>query len=231
MNLPVPPVFLFEWDYNRYEVIDGQQRLSTIAEYYDNRFKLRGLEKWPGLNHKYYGDLPPKIQRGLDRRRISAVVILAENMSRDESRYDVRRMMFERLNTGGQNLLAHELRNCIYSGPFNDMLIRLASNPLFNDIWEIPRYEDNIRGGHINLALANNSLFKRMTDCEIVLRFFAFRKKNYPNWGAVKTMLDRCMREHMDTSENEIAQLEQDFISRLELCYQIFGDDVFRLPG
>jgi hypothetical protein len=50
MNIPIPPVFLLEWEYSRYEVMDGQQRLNTIVEFYENRFKLSGLEKWPELN-------------------------------------------------------------------------------------------------------------------------------------------------------------------------------------
>jgi hypothetical protein len=230
MNLPVPPVFLFEVDYSRYEVIDGQQRLSAIADYYENRFKLSGLEKWPGLNGKTYGDLPPVIQRGLDRRRISAVVLLAENISAEQRRLDIRRLMFERLNTGGQNLNAQELRNCLYSGPFNDLLLRLAAQPLFNDIWEIPRYEDNIRGDHISTALAANSLFKRMVDCEIVLRFFAFRKKSAIK-GSVRKILDQCMEQHLDASVDELVSLEADFTSRLELARELFGERTFRLPG
>lgn len=230
MNLPVPPVFLFEVDYSRYEVIDGQQRLSAIADFYENRFKLTGLEKWPGLNGRTYADLPPVIQRGLDRRRLSAVVLLAENLSGEQRKHDVRRLMFERLNTGGQNLNAQELRNCLYSGPFNDMLLRLAGQPLFNDLWGIPRYVDNIRGTQISAELSGNGMFKRMVDCEVVLRFFAFRKRSEIK-GAVKRMLDRCMEVNEDLSQSEIDALESDFMTRLELAHQLFGESTFRLPG
>lgn len=230
MNLPVPPVFLFEVDYSRYEVIDGQQRLGAIADFYGNHYKLSGLEKWPALNNRKYADLPPVIQRGLDRRRISAVVLLTESLSSEERRHDVRRLTFERLNTGGQNLNAQELRNCLYSGPFNDMLLRLAAQPLFNDIWDIPRYEDHIRGGHISSELSNNRMFQRMLDCEVVLRFFAFRKRSNIR-GAVRGILDRCMEEYLTVSNEEVHSLEAVFISRLELAHNIFGDKTFRLPS
>lgn len=230
MNLPIPPVFLFEVDYSRYEVIDGQQRLGAIADFYQNQYKLTGLEKWPDLNNRKYLDLPPIVQRGLDRRRISAVVLLAESLSGDARRHDIRRLMFERLNTGGQNLNAQELRNCLYSGPFNDMLLKLAAQPLFNDIWEIPRYDDHIRGGHISATLASNRMFQRMLDCEVVLRFFAFRKRSNIR-GGVRTMLDRCMEEYLTASDDEVHKLEEIFMSRLELSYSIFGDKTFRLPS
>ena len=47
LNIPVPPIFLFERDYNEYEVIDGRQRLETIKEFLSNNFALSGLEYWP----------------------------------------------------------------------------------------------------------------------------------------------------------------------------------------
>jgi hypothetical protein len=177
MNVPIPPVFLFEWELSRYEVMDGQQRLNAIVEFYENRFALSGLEKWSVLHGRKYADCPPTIQRGLDRRRISAVVLLAESAPLGKGKDDIRRLVFQRLNTGGLSLRPQELRNSLYSGPLNTLLIELAGNRLFDEIWEIPPYEDHMRGTHIAAKLAANSLFKRMTDCEIVLRFFAFRNK------------------------------------------------------
>ena len=46
MNIPIPPVFLYENDINRYEVMDGQQRLNAILEFYGNGLVLTGLESW-----------------------------------------------------------------------------------------------------------------------------------------------------------------------------------------
>src|SRR5438876_2355547 len=70
MNVPIPPVFLYESDLNRYEVMDGQQRLNTVMEFYENQFSLTGLETWDVLNGFTYAKCPPRIQRGLDRRRL-----------------------------------------------------------------------------------------------------------------------------------------------------------------
>lgn len=228
LNIPIPPVFLYEWDYSRYEVMDGQQRLSSIIEFYENRYKLTGLEHWSELVGKTFSELPPLLKRALDRRRISATVILAESANKDEARNKLRRFVFERLNTGGQKLNAQELRNCIYAGRFNDLLIELAGNDLFNDIWDVPRYRDNIRGGQINKRLAENSLFKRMSDVEIVLRFFAFRHKSYVK-GAVKKILDNCMIRNLKITDIEINEYRDIFHSRLRAAYEIFGDRTFKL--
>jgi hypothetical protein len=145
LNIPIPPIFLFEQALSRYEVMDGQQRLNSVADYYENGFPLRGLEKWSELNGLRYRDLPQTLQRGLDRRRISATVLLAESTKKKEfTQNDIRKLVFERLNTGGQTLNAQELRNCLYAGCFNDKLTSLAADPLFTEIWEIPSYADNV---------------------------------------------------------------------------------------
>ena len=44
MNVPVPPIFLYEASISRYEVMDGQQRLNAIVEFLENEFALSGLE-------------------------------------------------------------------------------------------------------------------------------------------------------------------------------------------
>ena len=228
MNVPIPPVFLYEYDLNRYEVMDGQQRLNTVVDFYDNRFSLAGLETWSSLNGRTYAECPPRIQRGLDRRRISATILLAESGQITPEDSDVRKIVFERLNTGGQNLNAQELRNCLYSSEFNNMITRLASNRLFNEVWEIPPYEDNIRGGHISSELMENKLYKRMGDCEIVLRYFAFRRRSKIR-GSVKKILDTCMNDFEKEDVEGIKKLEEIFITRLKLAVDIFGDKTFRI--
>lgn len=229
MNVPVPPVFLFEYDLNRYEVMDGQQRLNTIVDFYKNRFPLSGLETWSVLNGRHYDDCPPRIRSGLDRRRISATILLAESQKDVSGHNDVRRTVFERLNTGGQNLNPQELRNCIYSGPFNDLLTELAGNRLFDEIWEIPPYDDNIRGDQPSRALRDHRLYRRMTDCEIVLRFFAFRRRSRLR-GAVKRILDNCMDEYREISNSSIDDLREIFLTRLRLARKLFGAETFRTP-
>lgn len=229
MNVPIPPVFLFEYDLNRYETMDGQQRLNTIVDFYKNRFKLSGLKTWSVLNGRTYDDCPPRIQRGLDRRRLSASILLAESGSSAQTGEELRRTVFERLNTGGQNLNAQELRNCLYSGPFNDLIINLAGERIFDEIWDIPPYEDNIRGDHISSVLLNDRFYKRMIDCEIVLRFFAFQKHSFLR-GSVKTILDNCMGRYRDISKDGMQRFQELFLTRLELAREIFGERTFRIP-
>lgn len=145
LNVPIPPVFLYENDLARYEVMDGQQRLNTIREFLDNQFTLRGLQILSSLNGKSYKRLPPKVKRSLDRASISAVVLLQESQGKIKSIssnriYELRRFVFERLNTGGKRLTAQEIRNAIYGSEFNRLIIQLSRDPVFTRIWGIPAY-------------------------------------------------------------------------------------------
>lgn len=35
MNIPVPPIFVYETDFNRYQVMDGLQRITAIIDFYN----------------------------------------------------------------------------------------------------------------------------------------------------------------------------------------------------
>jgi Protein of unknown function DUF262 len=229
MNIPVPPVFLYENDLNRYEVMDGQQRLNAILEFYDNTLVLTGLTSWNVLNGLTYAQCPPRIKSGLDRRRISANVLLADSVS-SEGGGRLRRTVFERLNTGGQQLNAQELRNSLYSGSFNELLIELAGDTLFDQIWEIPPYEDHYRPteGYISSTLTENKFFRRMTDCEIVLRFFGFRNISAIK-GSVRSILDNCMAANRDAEEDKLQEWRAAFHNALETSHAIFGQRTFQV--
>jgi len=230
MNVPVPPIFLYEQELSRYEVMDGQQRLNSIVRFYNNEFRLRGLEFWEKLNGLRYIDLPPMVQRALDRRRISATVLTTDGVTNESDLHELRKQVFDRLNTGGQKLKNQELRNCLYSGPFNDLIIELAGNSIFDDLWGIPRYEDNVRAGKVSEQLSANSLFKRMADVEIVLRFFAFFGAKSKIRGAVKSILDQCMVANQDVSEARIDEMRSAFLSAVELANGVFGRHAFHMP-
>jgi hypothetical protein len=231
LNIPIPPLFLYEWELGRYEVMDGQQRLNAVIEFYENGFALHGLEKWEELNGRRYSELPETLRRGLDRRRLSATVVLFETEVKSKDlQDDIRKIVFERLNTGGQNLNAQEIRNALYTGPFNDLLIRLSEDDLFTRIWEIPGVKEHVgtdnKPDRIRL---DNPLYRRMIDSEIVLRFFAFRKRSRIK-GAVRRILDNCVKDHRDDKEAQLEILQIDFLERLKVAHSIFGNRTFRYP-
>lgn len=230
MNVPVPPVFLYEKDLGRFEVMDGQQRLNAIAEFFSGGFELDGLDIWKALNGRSYTSLPPLVRRGLDRAKISAITLMSDNSSSKEDSLDLRAQVFERLNTGGERLNQQELRNSLYSGEFNVLIVELSKNEQFTSAWEIPSHDENtLTDDVLSVELSKNTLYKRMADVEIVLRFFAFRDPEKLS-GSVRSMLDGTMKRWRHLDDQTAHEFKTDFEDALRLCITIFGDDAFRLP-
>jgi hypothetical protein len=229
LNVPVPPVFLYEWELSRYEVMDGQQRLNAVVDFYDNGFALKGLEKWTELAGYRYRDLPDTLQRGLDRRRLSATVLLVERPKDTQPQHsDVRKLVFDRLNTGGLQLNSQELRNCLYDSTFNRKLIELSRDEEFQRAWDIPLYADSVdSSGEVREPLANDRYYRRMIDCEIVLRFFAFRGPKKLK-GSVRSMLDKCMEDHVDVPDEQVECEAEEYRERLSVAVKLFGRQAFR---
>lgn len=230
MNVPVPPVFLYETTLGAYEVMDGQQRLNTIVEFQAGDFELTGLKIWPSLNGRTFARLPPLIRRGLERAKISAITLTTDAGVLSDTSIDLRAQVFDRLNTGGERLNQQELRNSLYAGPFNKMIVDLAGHPLFTRAWDIPNHEDHMLSDRSpDKELRDNNLFKRMLDCEIVLRFFAFREREHVQ-GSVRSILDNCMKRNRQLVQDEVDAHHRRFVAILTTASAIFGDRLFRLP-
>ncbi|MGX7344956.1 DUF262 domain-containing protein [Acetobacter pasteurianus] len=229
LNIPIPPIYFFENDLARYEVMDGQQRLNAIHGFLQNDFALVGMEKMPFLNGRRYSRLPPKVRRGLERASISSIILLQETRSDEHDPYLVRRYVFERLNTGGEKLNPQELRNSIYKGPFNDLLVKLARNPSFCRIFDIPEYSLVDENEYYeNETRQKNSLYRTMGDCQLVLRCFALLEDNNIS-GSMRGILDRCMKENRGISQSEIEKKELLFSDSIVACEEIFEGSAFRL--
>ena len=228
VNIPVPPVFLYENNFARYEVMDGQQRVSAILEYFENRFALRGLEILSSLQGNRFHQLPREIRAGLERRSLPAIILLKESTHSQESAVQLRRYVFERLNTGGVRLNAQEVRNSVCAGSFNNLLLELSRYPLFTSMWDIPPLEPN-ESTEPSGKLSRNILFRQMRDVELVLRVFGLLDPNSIG-GGMRSTLDDAMERYSKSSESELRNLRTRFLRSLELAHAIGGDDAFRLP-
>ena len=75
------------------------------------------------LNQKHFRELPTAAQDKILDTPIRSITI--DVASNSELRYEV----FERLNRGSMALNEQELRNCVFRGPFNDLLEALENDP------------------------------------------------------------------------------------------------------
>ena len=171
MNVPIPPIFLYEVKYSNYEVMDGLQRLSTIYDFYDDKFVLKDLEYWKELEGRKYSTLPEEVRLGIDRRYLSSIILLKETAKSKEEEMRLKQIVFERINSGGTKLEYQESRNALYPGAFNDLCIRLARHEVFCRIFQIPQPdEEELAGGRPNPVLDDNDMYCKMRDVETVMR-------------------------------------------------------------
>ena len=116
LEIPVPPIYFGKMPGGRLEVIDGQQRLTTLIRFVRNEFHLQRLQRLGNLNGKYFREMSDEQQAKVLDAPIRSIVIDAGN--NQNLRYEV----FERLNRGAMGLNEQELRNCVYRGPFCDLI-------------------------------------------------------------------------------------------------------------
>ncbi|SDM31641.1 DUF262 domain-containing protein [Allokutzneria albata] len=204
LNIPVPVCYFAENEEGAYEVIDGLQRITTISDYLEGKFELKGIPVLSELEGKFFSDLSQRDQRRLSGRTIRCIVIT------EDSDPDIKFDVFERLNTGSARLGAQELRNCIYRGELNDFLRRVSELPYFTGI----------------LSGIRN---RRMEFEELALRFLALHGTIVSYRPPLRQLLNEYMRKNRADIPN---QREMDlFADVCRTVAEVFGDSAFRLSA
>ena len=204
LNVPIPVCYFAELDDGSYSVIDGQQRLTAIYRFITNEFALRSLKIREDLNRKRFHQLGVSEQRLINSRSIRCIVILKE--SDPDIRFDV----FDRLNSNSVRLNAQELRNSLYRGKLNDLIRELSENEVFK----------KIRGV--------SDVDKRMQDCEIILRFFAFHFEPEQYRGYLSRFLDEYLRKGQSFNETALQEHKSLFLRVIQDVNYVFGEHSFR---
>jgi hypothetical protein len=215
LGLPVPSIFLAKTKNEKLLIIDGYQRLMTVRDYVKGIFSKDGKvfrlsrtekvhSKWRG---KAFSELEDEEQRRIRNTTIHAIVFMQRNPSfGDTSLYQV----FERINSSGRTLLPQEIRNCVYQGPFNSLLLSLNENESWRRLFG-KEYRDD-----------------RMRDVEFILRFFALSSDqilfddNPPARISLKKYLNQFMDRFNDQSYmGDFSRRFESAISRVEKAFGV----------
>lgn len=230
MNVPIPPIFLYEDRYSHYQVMDGLQRMTAIYEFYSSQLELVGLQEWPELNGRTYKTLPEQVRRGVDRRYLSSIILLQETAKAEGEAERLKQLVFERINSGGVRLEHQESRNAIYDGRLNRLCIQLSRTPSLCRLWGIPEptLEEIASGGkETNQELLDNDDYRQMRDVELVLRFFANRQRELHNTSTLYLYLDNFLQYGNRWDQAILESIAIIFRETIDLVESLFGETAF----
>ena len=210
LGLPVPGIFLYrEDDTRKLIVIDGQQRIHTLNNFYKEPskdikpFRLSGLES--RFNGVAYKDLGHDDRRKLDDSIIHATIIRQEKPEDDDSsKYAI----FERLNTGGTRLAPQEIRSAIHNGPFCELLTELNKNESWRNLF--------------------GNIHKRKRDEELILRFLAlfYESDNYHR--PMARFLNEFMKRNRNLECQKRLEMKSLFTRTASTILDKIGDEAFK---
>lgn len=226
LQLPIPQIVLAERKEQRgtYIVLDGKQRLLTLAQFAGDLsddhplweesakvgpLRLTGLKVLTDLNGKTYGDVVGSASLGQFRTQFDNHTIrsaLIRNWPDEDYLYEV----FIRLNTGSARLSPQELRQAMKPGPFTEFLsIRSGSSAILQKI----------------LGLTGPDF--RMRDVDLLLRLIAFLTRLPGYKGNLKPFLDDThdhFNSRWNTEESTVVALVDRIEEGLGFLANCFGD-------
>jgi len=206
LKIPLPAFYFDASDDDRWQIIDGLQRIGTIKEYVvDQSFALTGMEFLKDLNGCKFDQLPRALQRRIEETNLNAYLV---NPSTPKN---VKFNIFKRINTGGLILEPQEIRNAIYQGQASKFLLKMSQSEEFRKATDYSIKPD------------------RMLDREFCLRFVCFTQldveKEY-------TVLDEFLNKGMEylsvADECTLSQIYYEFEYVMKVSNELFGKFAFR---
>lgn len=235
LQIPIPPIYVFQSEDGKWNLIDGQQRLSTIFKFMGilkrdmqdieggetnknlyEREPLTRTKFLPALEGKYWeDDDPEKSLTDAQRRyikRSKILIIIIDKSSDNFAQYE----MFQRLNTGGSHLSPQEIRNCLLVVKNEDVykwFKMLSENEDFRNAVPISE-KDADEQGYIELVVKY-----------FVLRYSEFEVRDSENYNNFIT------DEILSLIDDEKIEREKDediFKRTFKLIFNIMGENAFK---
>lgn len=210
-QLPIPSMcFSLDHKTQQWQVVDGLQRMYTITRFLGDEnwvlSKLSDINK--NISGKKVSEVKqkhPELYKRVQNITLPVTILRCDYSKKNHAEYMF--MVFHRLNAGGLKLNNQEIRNAIYSGPFNDFLKDCNKNKTWRNLLGI---KDDIRD--------------RFRKIELILRFFAF-SDDYTHYnGKLTSFLNSYMFEKR-YKENEISRKKALFEATVELIYNRISNE------
>lgn len=216
-QLPIPSLcFSYDYKNEEWQVIDGLQRISSIIKFLDKKSDwvlspLKDVDpRISGISAKKFhekGTPEEKLRRRVENATLPITVLRCDPSLPSHSNYLF--TIFHRLNTAGVKLNNQEIRNCIYSGKFNDLLKKLDSNKNWLAL--------------NGIKTPKNDRFRRQ---ELILRFFAFCDRYEDYKEGLAKFLNDYMREKRNVSQLDLDVMELHFEEVVNIINDKLGSSI-----
>jgi len=214
-QLPIPSLcFSMDYKTQRWQVIDGLQRMATIIRFLsgDPNWILSRLDDiepdLSGKPAKSFLDRDSRLYlyfQRVENLTLPITVLRCDYSKKNHTNYLF--TIFHRLNTGAMKLNNQEIRNCIYSGPFNKLLNELNSTTNW-----------------MRLNRMKKEIGFRFTKQEVILRFFALYDQYKQYGGRLAKFLNEYMDDNKNLGEEEAEKKRYLFNRTVEFVYHKLFD-------
>lgn len=206
LKIPLPAFYFDASDDDKWQIIDGLQRIGTLKEYVvEQSFSLTGMEFLKDLNGLKFDKLPRALQRRIEETNLNAYLV---NPSTPKN---VKFNIFKRINTGGLVLVPQEIRNALYQGRATEFLLELSKMNAFIE------------------ATDHSIKTDRMLDREFCLRYVSFTRLDIETYdGILDEFLNQGMEFLSKASDDVLMEIKNDFEKTMIRCKQLFGKFAFR---
>ncbi len=186
IDVPVPAFYFDGENDEKWLVIDGLQRLSTVNDYLNDKFVLENLDYLgKELEGKRFSELERKYQRKIEEYEVFAYILQKGTPP------SVKYKIFKNINTSALILEAQEIRHAINPNKPANFLKQMVTESWFQAAVPV---SDRQR--------------ERMYDREIVLRFIAFQRKSFLQYSpSIVDFLDDAMYDIYNIPETKLSDL------------------------
>lgn len=208
IRLPIPAFYFDALVDDKWQVVDGLQRLSAISNFVlKKKLRLTNLEFLKDYEGCSYNDLPRALQRRIDEFQTSVYLI------KPGTPLVMKYSLFNRINTGGLKLTNQEIRHAmsqsINKGEASRFLSEIVKEEVFCKV------------------VGNNN--NRMSYQELVLRHMAFRLFGSETYkSSLPKFLDSAMDELGKLEIKKLDFLRANFLAAMKTAYDLFNNDAFK---
>lgn len=210
-RLPIPSLCISVSN-EKYEVIDGQQRISTIVEFLsqddtnpDSDWRLSNLNDIDiNLRGKKISEIKqqsPELYSRIRNTMLPVTSVYCDYSSKDHLEYIYK--IFHRLNTTGASLNNQEIRNCVFFGPFNNLIKELDQQQNWKKLLPSIAGHDRLKGQ------------------ERILMFFAFFDSIDKYNGKLTKFLNDYMIQTRNLEECELIKKKELFDATVDIAKKI----------